>query len=143
MNGFGWQGLWNPWRVLQDMERQMSRLLGQFGGGRAAAFPPVNVYNEPDGAVVTMELPGVDPADLDVSVSHRSLTVRGERVGDQGGEGDTWHRRERAFGRFARSIDLPFDPDPDHVEATCRDGVLEIHVRRHEAAQPKRITVQA
>ena len=62
MNGFGWQGSWNPWRALQDVERQMNRL---FGGTRAAAFPPVNVYNAEDGAVVMVELPGVDPADLD------------------------------------------------------------------------------
>ncbi|NLF30128.1 MAG: Hsp20/alpha crystallin family protein [Planctomycetes bacterium] len=120
----------------------MDRLVSQFGRTRAAAFPPVNVYNEADGAVVTMELPGVDPADLDVSVSGHALAIRGQRKGDPAGEGDTWHRRERTFGSFARSIELPFEPDPDGVEATCRDGVLEIRVRRHEAEQPRRITVK-
>jgi HSP20 family protein len=125
------------------MEREVNRLFGEFTGPRGAAFPPINIYTNNDGATVTAELPGIDPKDLDITVQDRSLVLRGERKAPEVGEDETWHRRERAFGQFTRSVELPFAVDSENIEATYRDGILEIELHRSEADKPKKITVQS
>ena len=143
MNGFGWQGWWNPWQRLREMEREMSRLFGDVASPVGATFPPVNVYTDNEGATVTAELPGVEPKDLDISVRDRTVVLRGERKAPEGADDERWLRRERAFGQFTRSVDLPFAVDADKVEASCRDGVLKVQLQRSEADKPKQITVQS
>jgi len=143
MNGFGWQGWWNPWQRLREMEREMNRLLRELAWPRAAAFPPVNIYTDRDAATVTAELPGVDPEDLDITVRDRTLVLRGERKAPQVGDDVDWLRQERVFGQFTRSVDLPFAVDPEKVEATYRDGVLNVRLERAEADKPKQITVKS
>jgi HSP20 family protein len=135
--------MWNPWRTLHRLEREMDRAFGSARSPRAAAFPPVNIYTSADGATVTAELPGVKPEDIDLSVVGQSLILRGERKPDDAGDSQTWHRNERAFGQFSRSIDLPFRVDGESVKASCRDGVLEVRLERSEADKPRKITVQA
>ena len=142
MNGYGYRW-WNPWRRFREMEREMSRLLGESARPRSAAFPPVNVHTDSDGAVVTAELPGVDPEDLDITVHNQSLVVRGERKAPDVAKDLTWHRRERTFGQFTRTVDLPFAVDADSVQASYRDGILEVKLERAEADKPKQITVQS
>jgi len=143
MNGFGWQGWWNPWQRLREMEREMSRLFGDVAGPVGATFPPVNVYTDNEGATVTAELPGVEPKDLDISVRDRTLVLRGQRKAPEAGGDERWLRRERAFGQFTRSVDLPFAVDTDKVDASYRDGVLKVQLQRSEADKPKQITVQS
>jgi len=143
MNGFGWQGWWNPWQRLRQMEREMNRLFGEFAGQVGADFPPVNVYTDDEGATVTAELPSVEPKDLDISVRDRTLVLRGERKAPEAGDDERWLRRERVFGQFTRSVDLPFAVDTDKVGASYHDGVLKVQLRRSEADKPKRITVQS
>jgi len=142
MNGFGWQSWWNPWQRLREMQREMDRLFGDFVGPVGAAFPPVNVYTDNEGATVTAELPGVEPKDLDISVRDRTLVLRGERKAPEGDDDERWLRRERAFGQFTRSVDLPFAVDTDKVDASYRDGVLKVQLQRSEADKPKQIAVQ-
>lgn len=142
MNDFGWQGYQNPWQRLREMEREMSRLLGDYSGTRRASFPPVNIYADSNGATVTAELSGVDPQDLDISVHGRTLAVRGERKTPKDSENERWLRQERVFGQFSRNIDLAFDVDPNNVEAMYRDGVLKIRLRRAESDKPKQIAVK-
>ena len=147
MNGFGYSGWSNPWQRLREMERQVDRLLGGGAGERfaprGAGFPPLNVYADGEQATLTAELPGIDPAELDISVHDRSLTLRGERKAPENVDQETWHRRERLFGRFSRSLELPFAVDPDGVEATYDDGVLTVRLQRSELDKPRKITVQS
>lgn len=143
MSGFGWQGYQTPWQRLREMEREMSRLLGDDSGARRASFPPVNIYTDNDGATVTAELSGVDQQDLDLSVHGRTLTVRGERKTPANNENEHWLRQERVFGQFSRHIDLAFDIDPERVEAIYRDGVLKIRLRRAESDKPRQIAVKS
>jgi HSP20 family protein len=84
---------------------------------------------------------GLDPQTLDISIQQNLLTVAGERKvpADQGA---SYYRKERFDGTFRRVITLPEDVDPEQVEARYRDGVLEIHVRRREAARPRQIEVK-
>ena len=71
------------------------------------------------------------------------LTLSGERRAPELPEGGTWHRRERAFGRFTRAVRLPFRVDPDKVEARFTDGVLRVAVGRPDADKPRRIEIRA
>ena len=102
----------------------------------------MNVWTNEDGAVVTAELPGVAPEDIDISVVNETLTVTGTRSPEEV-EGATYHRRERTYGRFTRSFQLPFQIDGEKVEASFEHGVLHIHLPRSEADKPRRITIKA
>lgn len=135
-------GPWNPWRRLRDLEQEMRRLFGESDRPRRGVFPPVNIWTNADGAVVTAELPGVDPKDMDIVAVGNTLTLGGQLGAPEFAEGSVWHRRERPSGKFSRSIELPFAIDPDSVEARCRDGVLEIRLQRPEQQKPRKITVQ-
>jgi HSP20 family protein len=95
-----------------------------------------------DSAALTAELPGVDPADIDISVKNDIVTITGERK-SAAGDDTVWHRRERAWGRFSRVIQLPFRVDPNHIEARMTDGVLQIELQRPEADRPGRVQITA
>lgn len=143
MNGFGWQGWSSPWQMMRQMQREMDRVFQGLTQPRGGEFPPVNVQTDADGAVVTAEVPGVEPKDLDVSVHNNTLVLRGQRKAPSTAQGDNWLRQERVFGTFTRAIDLPFAVDAEKVQATCRDGVLEVRLLRREADKPRRIEVKA
>lgn len=136
----GWTGLSDMFDQMNRLQRQMDRLLER-GSAGPLQFPPVNIYANADGAMITAELPGVDPGNLDISAMQNTLTIKGERSIAQPAEGQTWHRRERREGQFARTIQLPFAIDPDSVIASCRDGVLEVRVARPEETKPRKIAV--
>lgn len=111
------------------------------GPSSAGVFPPVNVFRGPQGMMIRAEMPGINPADIDVSIEGRQITISGERTPDAAARGG-YHRRERAWGKFSRSIRLPDDVDPAQAKAECRDGILTVRLPLHEAAKPRQITVQ-
>jgi HSP20 family protein len=133
--------LWSPW---QEMER-LQREAGRFGMSRrgAPAFPAMNVWTSKDGAVLTAELPGVKPDDIDISVVGDTLTLSGTRQAEERSEGTTYHRRERGFGKFTRSFQLPFHVDAGKVEAHFESGVLHVSLPYAEEDKPKKITVKS
>ena len=137
----------NPgWREMDRLRREMDRLFADWsprsGWNAAPAYPAMNVWTNEDGAVVTAELPGVAPEDIDISVVNETLTITGTRQPETV-EGATYHRRERSQGRFTRSFELPFRIESDQVEASFERGVLHITLPRAEADKPKRITAKA
>ncbi|MDT8898176.1 Hsp20/alpha crystallin family protein [Thermanaerothrix sp. 4228-RoL] len=142
-----WREIRRMEREMERMEREMDRLFETFFPRRRrffeVEFPPMNVWTNPEGAVVTVELPGVNPEQIEVSVVGDTLTLRGKRVAEDLPEGARYQRRERFQGEFARSLQLPFSIDADHVEAQYENGILTITLPRAEADKPKRITVQA
>ena len=109
----------------------------------APSYPAMNVWTDQDGAVITAELPGVNPEDIDISVQNDTLTLRGNRAPDEVQEGGTYHRRERGSGSFTRSFQLPFQVASDQVEASYAKGVLSITLPRAEADKPKTIAIKA
>ena len=114
------------------------------GIGRGG-FPAINVGGTPQSVEIYAFAPGLDPATMEVNLDRGLLTVAGERTPDlPSGDDDkaAVHINERFGGRFRRVVSLPDDLDPNTVSADYRDGVLHIHVKRHESAQPRRITVQ-
>ena len=112
-----------------------------FEPARGGAFPPVNMWQGSDSAALTAELPGIDPGSIDVSVKEDLVTISGERR-PPADENATWHRRERAYGRFSRVVQLPFRVDPDRIEARMQDGVLQIELQRPETDKPRRISIK-
>jgi HSP20 family protein len=89
--------------------------------------------------LVHVEIPGIDAKDLDLSVAGDVLTVRGEKKEETQAGGRQFHRVERRYGRFTRTLALPASVDADHVEATTRAGVLEVRLPKKEEAKARRV----
>jgi HSP20 family protein len=120
----------DPFAVMRRLQDEVNRVFagpGSFAGG----FPAVNLWQGPDSTALTAELPGVDPADIDISVKNDIVTISGERK-PPAGDDATWHRRERAYR-----------VDPDRVEARMTDGVLQVELQRPEADRPRRVQITA
>jgi HSP20 family protein len=125
-------------RLQEDLNRSWASALPAAGRG----FPSVNIWQGADSTAVTAELPGVEPADIDIQVKEDLLTIAGERKAPQD-DGQTWHRRERGYGRFSRVVRLPFRVDPNNVDARFVNGVLQIELHRPDADKPRRIEIKA
>ena len=148
MRSSRWQSFTPMWDQLQQFQNEMNRLFDRWndGGGRAggaATFPPVNVWEEGEEVLVEAELPGLDLKDLEIYVTGgNQLTVKGERKPLTTGKG-VWHRQERAYGHFTRSLTMPFPVDADKVDARLENGVLLVRLAKHESARPRKIEVKA
>jgi HSP20 family protein len=129
-------------RLQQNMNRLFSDLTVN-RVRRAPAFPAINIWAADDSALIMAEIPGVEKNDLDINVTGDTLTLSGVRKSDELPEGARYHRRERAFGEFNRSIQLPYTVDVNKVKATFKNGVLKVELPRVEAEKPKKITVKA
>lgn len=112
-----------------------------FGPSGPGVYPPVNVFRGKDGIVVRAELPGFGPEDISITTEGRRLTISGERKPSADGGG--YHRRERPWGKFSRTLVLPDDLAVEQATAQVRNGVLTIRVPLAEAAKPRQIAVQA
>ncbi|WP_223865986.1 Hsp20/alpha crystallin family protein [Salipiger aestuarii] len=123
--------------MLRDFDRVSPSRLAQ------PVFPAVNVWQGDEAVAITAELPGVDPADIDISVKENVLTLSGERKAPEMPEGARWHRNERGFGKFVRSVRLPFVAADDKVEARMTNGVLRIVIGRPEEDKPRKIAIKA
>jgi HSP20 family protein len=141
---------WDPFRELSSIQSELNRLFGRTYGVegdeelRAAAWvPPVDVAETQDRFVITTELPGLRSDDVEISVENSVLRIRGERRFYEQKREDDFHRIERRFGAFARSITLPSSADPEGIHASFDAGVLTIEVPKKEEAKPRKIQVKA
>lgn len=131
------------WRDMDRLRHEMDRAFSLKTGSRmATAYPAMNVWTNEDSAIVTAELPGVVPDEINISVQGDTLSVRGRREYREMEEGETYHRRERGSGSFSRTFQLPFQIEANQVEASYEKGVLQIKLPRAESDKPKRITVK-
>jgi HSP20 family protein len=132
----------DPFAELRRMQSEMNRLFTGFSAAAARDFPPINIWLGDNSVVVTAELPGVTRDDVNISLQDEVLTLEGARQPPVQ-QDVKWHRRERAYGTFARTIQLPFRVDPDKVQARYQNGMLEIELERLEADRPKKIQIRA
>jgi len=132
------------WDEMERIQRDMNRILSSYQRGlqNAPGFPAVNIWTGEEGAVLTAEIPGVAPDEIDISVVGDTLTLQGERKRPEIGERAQVHRQERGYGRFSRTVQLPFPIEVDKVEAHVQRGVLKMSLPRAEADKPKRISVR-
>jgi len=115
-------------------------------GGRSGSMmnaPRIDLQDSEGELRLHADLPGVQPADLDIRVEGDVLTIRGERKSQGERNEQNFHVMERSHGRFQRSIQLPFAPNPDEVQATVREGVLELRIpKRAPEERSRRIEVR-
>jgi len=147
---------WDPFQDLrsaQDEMTQMSPMLAhalglhtQQASGRAtttAWAPALDISERKDAYLVAVELPGLKPQDLDITMEDGLLTIQGERQFTSESSEQQFHRVERRYGAFRRSITLPTHAMAEGIEASFEDGVLQILVPKAEEAKPKRIQVRS
>lgn len=133
---------WDSFAQLQDeLDRMLSTAFGTRGpvGG---VFPPVNLFDRGEELLVKAELPGVDPAKIDVNVEGDMLTLRGERTLTAPGEDGAFHRHERSEGRFRRVVRLPARVATSDIRAEYHEGVLTVHVPKAKEQKPRRVEIQ-
>jgi HSP20 family protein len=129
--------LWQEFNQVQD---EFAKWLGRASGGGAA--PQLSVWEDDNAVYAEADLPGIDPAKLEVTVTEgNQLSVQGERPQPEV-PGAVWLRQERPFGKFTRVVGLPALVDADKVEAKYTDGVLRLTLPKHEAAKPRKIVVK-
>jgi HSP20 family protein len=135
---------------LPSFQHEMNRMVNEFlgdgngeavGTGLSSWTPAVDIHETDDGFVIKAELPGVSKDDVSVDVHQNTLTLRGQRKHEAEVKQDKYHRVERSYGAFQRSFVLPTVVDQEKVQATFKDGVLELHLPKSETAKPKRIAI--
>lgn len=139
---------WDPIRELDSLQGDMNRLFDRFfegrpgdGGRRGRWIPAMDLTETDDSLVLRADLPGMSEDDVNIEVKDGVLTVSGERKAEQEEKREGYHRIERAFGSFSRSLSLPEGVDPDKVEANFDNGVLEVRVPKPEETKPTRVQI--
>ena len=133
---------------LERMRREMERIWDRFSSELSTSAlerdwtPSLDLLETPDRLVAEVEVPGINPDEINISVTPDLLAVTGEKKQETGGQEKNYHVRERAYGRFSRSIPLPTAVSPDLVEARCKDGILRITMGKSKAVKGKRIEVK-
>jgi HSP20 family protein len=148
---------WDPFQDLRDAQEemaqmtQMSQMLARAlglqgqpqGSGTATAWAPaLDISERKDAYLVTVELSGVEAEDLEITLEDGLLTIQGERHFAHDSSEQQFHRVERRYGAFRRSITLPAQVQAEQIEASFDNGVLQIVVPKMEEATPKRIQIR-
>jgi HSP20 family protein len=141
----------DTFRELQKFQNHINRLynenLSAYGrtaeqeGIAVAWAPPVDVAETPDHLTFQIEVPGFKENELTLRAENGVLTVEGERKFEEEKKDRSYHRVERAYGRFSRSFSLPVNVSTDNVKASLTDGVLSIEMPKREEAKPKSIPI--
>ncbi len=144
-----------PLRPSYSLQDELSQLFQSFGVGfdspleasLEAQFPggwlpAVDIHDGKDTVTVKAELPGMKKEDIDITLQEGVLNLSGERKGGREEQSGGVSRSERWFGRFQRSISLPYQVDAKSIKAAYTDGVLTIEMAKAEEAKPKQIKVQ-
>ena len=139
----------SPWSMFDELASLQEDLNRAFSGvGTEVSrwrreVPLMNIWQSEEGIIVDAELPGVDPAEVEVSVVGDELSLRGKLAESAPAEGEKVYRRERQTGQFARTVQLPFRAEAEKVKAAYKNGILRVTVPRSEEEKPKRVAIQA
>jgi HSP20 family protein len=140
--------------VMDDVDDMMDRMLTGWPWMRRAYHrvpriwrtrgwaPDIDVFDRDNNIVVRADLPGVKREDVDVSIEENVLTIRGSRKEETEVKAEDYYRMERAFGEFSRSMPVPQGIRPEDIQATFKDGVLEVAVPKPAEAQRKQVKVE-
>jgi HSP20 family protein len=138
---------WEPFSDLvslrDDMDRFFETFFGQHPEDREGFWTPILDIEESNGnIVVKAEIPGMEKDEIKVSVRNNMLSISGERKQESETRDKTFHRIERSYGKFSRTITLPSEVDADKIKAAYKDGVLNITLPKPESMKPKQIEVE-
>lgn len=135
---------WDPLQDLFQVGSEVSRLLGTAESAMKGVWSPVaDILETPEKFQIIVELPGIQTADVDITVENDVLTLRGDRKFSEPAEQETYRRVERHYGAFGRRIALPPKCDWTKIDATMSNGLLTIDVPKVEQAKPQRIEVKS
>lgn len=131
---------YNPLLDMQRAQADLNRMFGTMRFYPPPEFPLLNLWTNPDGAIVAAEVPGVSPDDLEISIRRDTVTLRGTRKGEPM-EDAVVLRQERMTGSFARNMVLPFRVDTERASAKFDRGVVTLTLPRPEEDKPHRISI--
>ena len=138
---------WDPFRELSVVRDQMDRLMGSFFLGSRlsgdAWAPDLDVSETDEEILVKADLPGIDEKDLSVSLSGTNLLIKGDKKEKKEEKGKQFHRIERSFGSFQRTVALPVAVDSSRIKAEYSKGVLEVHLPKKPEVKPQQIPVSS
>jgi HSP20 family protein len=142
---------WEPLREFSTLQNEMNRLFNTVfdtpapagNGGLRRWLPAMDLVESGDHFVLRADLPGLSEEDVNIEVEDRVLTISGERKAEHQADKDGFHRIERAFGGFSRSLTLPEGIDADAVQASFDRGVLEVRIPKPEERKPRKISIGA
>ena len=140
---------WEPLRELSSLQSEMNRLFNTAVDNPGATsgaplrrwIPAMDLVEGPDSFVLRADLPGMKKDDVSIEFEDNVLTVSGERKSEHEERNEGFHRVERAFGSFSRTLALPKGIDPEAISAKFEDGVLEVRVPKPEESKPLRISI--
>lgn len=125
-----------------QLQREMNRLFSDVGQKSPPDYPAINIWEKDQTAVVTAELPGIDPGRMDITVAGDILTIAATIATPSVGDGDVYLRQERGIGNFKRNVQLPFQVNAQEVEANYEKGILIIKLPRVQEDLPKKIKIK-
>ena len=136
---------YEPWSLVNRLHRQLDEAFSADAadGDGAWWIPQVDVHEEPERFAVLVDVPGVEPKDIEITAEKGVLTIRGERHPRAQGESSACRRLERRSGRFLRRFTLPESANLDAISARHAQGVLEVTIPKQAKLQPRRIEVAA
>lgn len=144
---------YEPWGLINRLHGELDQLLGAplaaaNAGQRAATrpvalIPHVDVREAADRYVLQADLPGVQPADIEITTDQGVLTIRAQRGGERRDEAASAVRFERSAGTFQRRFTLPEDANVEAISARSHHGVLELTIMKQARSEPRRIAVEA
>jgi HSP20 family protein len=131
------------------MRREMDRIWESFFEGRPARveemaewLPTLDVSETKNDYVVKAELPGIDPKDIDISITNDLITIKGEKKQEKEEKEENYHLIERSYGSFTRPVRLPGQVQSDKINATFKNGVLKVTLPKTEEAKKKEIKIK-
>ncbi|MBN2536939.1 Hsp20/alpha crystallin family protein [candidate division WOR-3 bacterium] len=139
---------WDPFREMASLREEMDRvfdsLYGRYPRERAEISwaPPLDIEETENEITVRAEIPGMKKEDIKISLTGDTLSISGERRHETEQRGKTYHRIERAYGRFMRTLVLPNDVQADKVKAAYSDGILELTMPKSEKAKAREISIE-
>lgn len=131
--------LLDPWREFERLTKELFKLPEE----SVEEFPAINLWVNEEEAIITTELPGIESKDIDISLVGKTLTIKGLRKEEDIGEEDSYLKRERWYGNFKRTVDLPFNVEVEKVSANFKNGILSIRLPRAEEEKPKKIEIKS
>jgi HSP20 family protein len=134
--------LMKPEPFTREIDRVFDAFFGQTDQGRRWV-PPMDLVEAEDHFILKADLPGLSEDDVNIEVQDGTLTISGERQAEHEQRERGWYHIERSFGSFNRSLTLPDGVDPDGIEASFKDGVLEVHIPKPEERKPRRIATSS
>ncbi len=140
---------WKPFTELATFREEMDKMWNRFFGEwstlepfRGEWAPFLDVSETKESIVVKAEVPGMEPKDIDISLTNDVLTIKGKKEQDKEESEENFHRIERSYGSFSRSIRLPRGVHSDKIKASYKNGVLKITLPKSEEAKEIKIKVE-